>query len=85
MQSAIYAVNNDGMTVTEASRVFGNPRQTLKDRVSCKYQRAGAGRLGELTEEEESALVNYVSEVHGRFWSSFNCCSNQGICIWYHV
>ena len=60
MQSAIDAVNNDGMTVTEASRVFGIPRQTLKDRISCKYQRAGAGRPSELTEEEESALVNYV-------------------------
>ena len=41
MQSAIDAVNNDGMSVTAASKAYSIPRQTLKDRLSNRYEKEG--------------------------------------------
>ena len=47
------------MTVTEASKVFDVPRQTLRDRIKEKYTKVGGGRKTELTEDEEKILVDY--------------------------
>ena len=43
------------MIVTEASKVFDIPRQTLSDRINGKY----TGRRTKLTQDEEKILVDY--------------------------
>ena len=53
------AVESGTMNVTEASQVFDIPIQTLNDRIKGKYTKAGGGRKTELTEDEESILVEY--------------------------
>ena len=60
MARAIDMVNNEGVNLTQAAKICGVPRQTLKDRISNKYQKAGAGRPTELTMEEETELVRYI-------------------------
>ena len=53
------AVKYGTMNVTEASKVFDIPRQTLSDRIKGKYTKAGGGGKTELTEDEERILVDY--------------------------
>ena len=57
--NAMEAVESGTMNVTEASKVFEIPRQTLSDRVKGKYLKVGAGRKTELTEDEEKIVVDY--------------------------
>ena len=54
--NGIEAVESGTMNVTEASKVFDMPRQTLTDRIKGKF---GGGRKTELTEDEEKILVDY--------------------------
>ena len=53
------AVESGTMNVTDTSKVFDIPRQTLSDRTKEKYTKAGGGRKTELTENEEKILVDY--------------------------
>ena len=57
--NAMEAVESKRMSVTEASKVFDIPRQTLSDRIKGKYTKVGSGRKTELTEDEERILVDY--------------------------
>ena len=57
--NAVEAIQSGTMNVTEASKEFDIPRQTLNDRIKGKYTKAGGGRKTELTEDEESILVDY--------------------------
>ena len=43
------ALESGTVTVTEASKVFDIPRQTLRDRIKGKYTKAGGGRKTKLT------------------------------------
>ena len=42
--NAMEAVESERMSVTEASKVFDIPRQTLSDRIKRKYTKVGGGR-----------------------------------------
>ena len=53
------AVESGTMNVTEASKVFDIPRQTLSDRIKGKYTKVGGDRNTELTKDEEKILVGY--------------------------
>ena len=57
--NAMEAVESGTINVTEASKVFDIPRQTLSDRMNGKYTKVGGGRKTELTENEEKILVDY--------------------------
>ena len=57
MKAAIETMANNEMNVTEASKMFSIPRQTLDDRITNKFGKEGAGRNTELTPEEEQVLV----------------------------
>ena len=59
MKLAIEAVNSNDMNPTEAAKVYQVPRQTLVDRINGKFGKEGAGRISELTHDEEQVLVNY--------------------------
>ena len=59
MQSAIEAVEN-GMSISQAAKEYGIPRQTLKDRISNRFEKEGSGRCSELTPDEEDALLKYI-------------------------
>lgn len=48
------------MTVSSASRLFSVPRQTLKDRISKRFDSTKCGRKTALSEAEEEALVGYI-------------------------
>ena len=47
------------MNVTDASKIFNIPCQTLQNRVHGKYVVAGSGSNTELISEEEQVLVSY--------------------------
>ena len=49
MAAAIESVLKDEMNVTEASKVFNVPQQTLDDQLKGKFRKVGAGRNTELT------------------------------------
>ena len=53
------AVESGTVNVTEASKVFDIPRQTLSDRIKGKYTKVGGDRKTELTKDEEKILVDY--------------------------
>ena len=53
------AVESGTMNVTDTSKVFDIPRQTLSDRMKEKYTKVGGGRKTELTKNEEKILVDY--------------------------
>ena len=57
MAAAIESVTKDEMNVTEASKVFNVPQQTLGNRLKRKFGKVGAGRNTEQTPEEEEVLV----------------------------
>ena len=57
--NAMEAVESGSMNVTEASKVFDIPRQTLSDRIKGKYTKAGGSRKRELTKDEERILIDY--------------------------
>ena len=59
MAAAIESVLKDEMNVTEASKVFNVPQQTLDDQLKGKFRKVGAGRNTELTPDEEEVLVKY--------------------------
>ena len=59
MAAAIESVTKDEMNVTEASKVFNVPRQTLDDWLKGKFGKVGAGCNTELTPDEEEVLVKY--------------------------
>ena len=54
------SVQNRELNVTKAALLYGIPRQTLKDKISGKYNNKNAGRTTELTAEEEIVLVSYI-------------------------
>lgn len=60
MEAAMEALEEQGMTITKAARMYGIPRQTLKDRCDNKYKTNVVGRKTELTAEEEKCLVDYI-------------------------
>ena len=57
--NAMEAVESGSMNVTEGSKVFDIPRQTLSDRIKGKYTKAGGSRKRELTKDEERILIDY--------------------------
>ena len=59
MAAAIESVTKDEMNVTEASKVFNVPQQTLDNRLKGKFGKVGAGRNTELIPEEEKVLVKH--------------------------
>ena len=59
MVAAIESVAKDKMNVTEASKVFNVPRQTLDDWLKGKFRKVGAGRNTELTPDEEEVPIKY--------------------------
>ena len=56
-------VNNEGISVSAAARECGIPRQTLKDKISCRYVHERAGRPTQISAENETSLIN---NIHGR-------------------
>ena len=60
MKLAMESVQNGELNVTKAALLYGILRQTLKDKISGKYNNKNAGRTTELTAEEEIVLVNYI-------------------------
>ena len=59
MAAAIESVTKDEMNVTEASKVFNVPQQTLDNWLKGKFGKVGAGRNTELIPEEEKVLVKH--------------------------
>ena len=57
--NAMEAVESGTMNVTETSKVFDIPRQTISDRIKGKYTKAGGSRKRELTKDEERILIDY--------------------------
>ena len=58
MAAALEAVRSGGMSRHEASRRFGVPRTTLKDKLNGRYGDAGSiGRKPFLSPEEEDGLA----------------------------
>ena len=57
--NAMEAVEFGAKNVTEASKVFDIPRQTLSYRMKGKYTKVGGGRKTEITENKEKILVDY--------------------------
>ena len=56
------AAVRQGMSVRKASFVFGVPRRTVGDHASGKIPHFNnSGTASELTEEEEVALVDYIT------------------------
>lgn len=60
MEAALESLDEPGMNLSKAARIFGIPRQTLHDRYSGKYSSNSMGRKTELTAEEEKCLVDYI-------------------------
>lgn len=60
MANAILAVNDDKMKIATAARTFGVPRKTLADRIAGTHSNS-RGKPKTLTDEEEIALVNYIT------------------------
>ena len=56
IELAIESVNKEEMKVTDTSKIFNIPCQTLDDRVHRKYGKEGAGLNTELTSEEEANI-----------------------------
>ena len=63
MAEAVKAVK-EGSSIRKAAKGFSVPTMTLHDRVTKKYETAGAGRNTELTPEEEESLKWYVLYIH---------------------
>ena len=59
MAAAIESVTKDQMNVTEASKVFNVPQQTLDNWLKGKFGKVGAGCNTELIPEEEKVLVKH--------------------------
>ena len=70
------ALESGTVTVTEASKVFDIPRQTLRDRIKGKYTKAGGGRKTKLTKDEGKDTYRLLY-VYGKVQSSIYCYSNQ--------
>ena len=80
MAAAIESVTKDEMNVTEASKVFNVPQQTLNNRLKRKFGKVGAGRNTEQTPEEEEVLVKQCLLMASLKLFSFNC-THQSFCL----
>ena len=60
MEKALESVK-DGLTVTAAACLFNLPRQTLKDRISGRFETTKCGRKTALNDDEEQELINYIT------------------------
>jgi hypothetical protein len=58
---AIGAVHSNRLTITNAARDFGIPRKTLEGHVKGHVSSGNSGGPRMLTDEEDSALVNYMT------------------------
>ena len=59
MELALQEIDK-GMSINRAAKEFGVPKQTISDRRNQRWKTSIPGRPTELTQVEETALINYI-------------------------
>lgn len=59
LNAALLAIN-EGISIYEASKTYGIPRTTLRDKRNNKYTNEHCGKQTVLTKDEENKLVDWI-------------------------